>query len=337
MSLPFSKLRMHQVPTAAWNSPVGEPLTIGILGANSWIANAAVIPAINECPNAVLGASGARSGPIGYPDVLADPDVDAVYIALANGDHLEWVERAAQAGKHVLCEKPLAISSADARGMFEVCDAAGVLLAEAYMTPFHPLSKAIAAIIDNGDLGEIRHVASQFTFPLALPEADSEINYRWLTEQGGGALLDVGIYCLDPIQRILGSNGLAIDAQVVSADTGIDLTTSAWLHNAAGITASVLTSFELPENQALQIDGTAGSLRVARPFTPGTDDSMFGITRRDGSFDERRIKGANCYALMIGAFVDAVRGSTPWPRSSAEVLSTIGLCESIAAAGRETK
>jgi predicted dehydrogenase len=220
--------------------------------------------------------------------------------------------------------------------MFEACDAAGVLLAEAYMTPFHPLSIAIATLIENGDLGEIRHVASQFTFPLALPEADSEINYRWLTEQGGGALLDVGIYCLDPIQRILGSDELAIDAQVVSAETGIDLTTSAWLRNSAGTTASMLTSFELPENQALQIDGTAGSLRVARPFTPGTDDSMFGITRRDGSFDESRIKGANCYALMIGAFVDAVRGSTPWPRSSAEVLSTIGLCESIAAAGRET-
>jgi predicted dehydrogenase len=316
---------------------VGEPLTIGILGANSWIANAAVIPAINECPNAVLGASGARSGPIGYPDVLSDPDVDAVYIALANGDHLEWVERAAEAGKHILCEKPLAISSGEARRMFAACDAAGVLLAEAYMTPFHPLSIALAAVIDSGDLGEIRHVASQFTFPLALPEAGTEINYRWLTEQGGGALLDVGIYCLDPVQRILGSDELRIEAQVVSAETGIDLTTSAWLRNSSGITASVLTSFELPENQALQIDGTAGSLRVDRPFTPGTDGSIFGITRPDGRRDEYRIEGANCYALMIGAFVDSVRGSKPWTRSSDDVLSTIGLCESIADAGRETK
>jgi predicted dehydrogenase len=99
----------------------------------------------------------------------------------------------------------------------------------------------------------------------------------------------------------------------------------------------VLTSFELPENQALQIDGTAGSLRVDRPFTPGTDGSTFGIMRPDGSFDEHRIEGANCYALMIGAFVDAVRGSLPWSRSSADVLSTIGLCESITAAGRNTK
>jgi len=328
---------MHQVPTVAWNAPVGEPLTIGILGANSWIANAAVIPAINDCPNAILGASGARSGPIGYPDVLSDPDVDAVYIALANGDHLEWVERAAEAGKHVLCEKPLAISSSDARRMFEACDAAGVLLAEAYMTPFHPLSIALAALIDNGDLGEIRHVASQFTFPLALPEAGTEINYRWLTDQGGGALLDVGIYCLDPVQRILGSEQLGIEAQITTADTGIDLTTSAWLRNAAGITASVLTSFELPEKQSLHIDGTAGSLRVDRPFTPGTDGSVFMITRPDGSLDEYRIEGANCYALMIGAFVDAVRGSTSWSRSSADVLSTIGLCEAIADAGRETK
>jgi predicted dehydrogenase len=99
----------------------------------------------------------------------------------------------------------------------------------------------------------------------------------------------------------------------------------------------VLTSFELPENQSLQIDGTAGSLRVDRPFTPGTDGSVFTITRPDGSLDEYRIEGANCYALMIGAFVDAIRGSTPWSRSSADVLSTIGLCEAIADAGRETK
>ncbi|MEX1218423.1 MAG: Gfo/Idh/MocA family oxidoreductase [Acidimicrobiales bacterium] len=316
---------------------MGEPLTIGILGANSWIANAAVIPAINDCPNAVLGALGARSGPIGYLDVLSDPAVEAVYIALANGDHLEWVERAAAAGKHVLCEKPLAVSSAEARRMFEACDSAGVLLAEAYMTPFHPLSATLATLIDSKDLGTIRHVASQFTFPLALPETDAEINYRWRTEQGGGALLDVGIYCLDPIVRILGTEGLQIEVQTTYADTGIDLTTSVWLRSPSGITASVLVSFELPENQALQIDGTAGSLQVARPFTPGTDETTFGITRRDGTLDEYRAEGANCYERMINAFADSVRGSRPWPRSSADVLSTITLSELIADAGRERK
>lgn len=326
---------MPQVPTVVWSSTVAEPLGIGILGANSWIANAAVIPAINECPNATLAASGARSGPLSYADVLRDPEVDAVYIALANGEHLEWVERAAGAGKHVLCEKPLAVSAREAGRMFAACDAAGVVLAEAYMTPFHPLSIALATLITAGELGEIRHVTSHFTFPLARPEAGTEINYRWLPKQGGGALLDVGIYCLDPVQKILGSNGLRIEAQAISADTGIDLTTSAWLRNSAGASASVLMSFEIPENQSLVIDGTAGSLRVDRPFTPGTDGSIFQIARPDGSCDEYRIEGANCYALMIEAFVESVRGSKPWPRSAAEVLSTIELCELIADAGRE--
>ena len=325
---------MHQVPTVVWSSTVVELLGIGILGANSWIANAAVIPAINECPHAMLAASGARSGPRSYTDVLSDPDVDAVYIALANGEHLEWVERAAEAGKHVLCEKPLAVSSREARRMFAACDAAGVVLAEAYMTPFHPLSIAIATLITARELGEIRHITSHFTFPLARPEAGTEINYRWLPEQGGGALLDVGIYCLDPVQKILGSDELRIEAQVVSADTGIDLTTSAWLRNSSGASASVLMSFELPENQSLVIDGTAGSLRVDRPFTPGTDGSIFQVARPDGRCDEYRVEGANCYALMIEAFVASVRGSKPWPRSGAEVLSTIELCESIANAGR---
>jgi predicted dehydrogenase len=119
----------------------------------------------------MLAASGARSGPLSYADVLCDPEVDAVYIALANGEHLEWVERAAEAGKHVLCEKPLAVSSREASRMFAACDAAGVVLAEAYMTPFHPLSIALATLITAGELGEIRHVTSHFTFPLARPEA----------------------------------------------------------------------------------------------------------------------------------------------------------------------
>jgi xylose dehydrogenase (NAD/NADP) len=328
---------MHPVRPMARRSPVVEPLSIGILGANSWIANAAVIPAIEQSANAVVGARGSRSGPIGYRDVLADPATDAVYIALANGEHLEWVEQAALAGKHVLCEKPLAVSSVDARRMMDACADAGVVLAEAYMTPFHPLSIALAGIVNAGELGEIRHVASQFTFPLS-PEADvdGEINYRWLPEQGGGALLDVGIYCLDPILRILGLDGLRIDAEIVAADTGIDLTTSVWLRGQPGASASALMSFELPENQSLQIDGTSGSLRVDRPFTPGTDGSTFTITGSDGEVQTRSAEGANCYALMVDAFVDAVRGTTAWPRSDAEVLSIIELCESIAASGSGT-
>lgn len=297
-----------------------------MLGARSWIANAAVIPAIEASDAVVLAGLGSRSGPLSYDDVLADPLVEAVYIALPNGMHLEWVERSAAAGKHVLCEKPLAAASVAVMQMAAACDRAGVVLAEAYMTPFHPRSEAIATLLDAGELGEVRHAEAAFTFTLV-----DDANYRWMPSQGGGALLDVGIYCLSPLMRAMGGAPSDVTASAVPSSSGVDATTSIRLTWPNGATASVLVSFELPERQWLHIAGTRGSLAVERPFTPGPDDTAFTITRPDASVERRETTGGNCYVGMVDAFADAVHGRAPWPRPVGDVLTMTQLCEAIAA------
>lgn len=308
---------------------ITRPVTIGVLGGNSWIANQAVIPAIRKSCAAALGGVGSRSGSVSYDDVLADPQVDAVYISLPNDMHRQWVLAAAAAGKHVLCEKPLGVSHVDARVMAQACDAAGVLLIEAYMTPFHPLSEAIEEVMRTGELGEIRHVDAAFTFCLAPGD-----NYRWSPERGGGALLDVGIYCLTPILSAMGGPPSTVAARVVKAG-GVDATTAAWLGWSTGSTASVLASIELPERQSLMMCGTAGTLAVDGVFTPGPADTSFTITRRDATVERRSTLGGNCYLAMIESFTAAVRGLAPWPRPVTESMIMAELCDRIRSAATE--
>ncbi|MEN9507141.1 MAG: hypothetical protein RI958_3067 [Actinomycetota bacterium] len=310
---------------------MSTPVTIGVLGGRSWIFDLAVGPAMRSCDAVRLGSVGSRVGPLGYDDVLADPGNDAVYIALPNGMHLEWVERAAAAGKHVLCEKPLGCTPDEVRSMAAACDAAGVVLAEAYMSPFHPRSAEISRRLGSGDLGELRHSESAFTFRNSDPT-----NYRWSPEQGGGALLDVGIYCLSPLLLAAGEAPSQVRASVMRAASGVDATTSAQLRWRNGATASVVTSFELPERQWLHIAGTEGSLTVARrPFTPGPDDGEFRIARPDGTVERHDVGGANIYVGMLQAFAAAVRGDEAWPRPISEVVAVATVIEQIVRAGLE--
>ncbi|CAB4890404.1 unannotated protein [freshwater metagenome] len=303
---------------------MAERIRIGVLGGRSWIANAAVLPAIAECAVAQVGSVGSRSGSVSYADVLADPSIDAVYIALPNQMHLEWVQRSAEAGKHVLCEKPLACNVAEVEAMAAACHAAGVVLAEAYMTPFHPRSVAIARRIAAGDIGEVCHIDTQFSFTLA-----DAPNYRWQPEHGGGALLDVGVYCLAPLVQALGPDSVVVGARQRVAATGIDTTTSAMIAWPQGATASVLMSFELPERQWMHLAGTNGSLAVERPFTPGPNDAEFVITRPDGTIERHGADGGNCYLGMIEAFADAVRARAPWPRAIGDVIDVVSLSDKI--------
>lgn len=306
-----------------------EQVCIGVLGGTSWIANQAVIPAIHDSRRTTLGLVGSRSGSVSYADVLSDPAAEAVYIALPNDMHHEWVVAAAKAGKHVLCEKPLGIATVDAQAMVNACDVAGVVLAEAYMTPFHPLSDAIDTCLRSGELGEIRHIDAAFTFRLASGD-----NYRWSGDHGGGALLDVGIYCLSPIITAMGGLPSEVDAHVTRSGT-VDATTAAWLRWANGATASVIASIELPERQALLVCGTGGTLAVDRPFTPGRTDTSFTIIRPDGQVEHRSAKGGDCYLAMIDAFAASVRGVTPWPRPVGDSIAMAALCDRIRSAATD--
>ncbi len=200
----------------------------GVIGATSQVAQKAVLPAICASPTARLVAVaseravdldtvclGAARAYRSYAALLEDPDVEAVYVPLPNSLHREWVERAAAAGKHVLCEKPLAPTAADARAMARACEVAGVTLAEAYMTPFHPRARAVECLVASGRLGELRFARAVFTGIL-----DRRDDHRWRPEMGGGALLDVGIYCLAPLVAAAGRPPARVEAAACRSAVG---------------------------------------------------------------------------------------------------------------------
>ncbi|MEM8621130.1 MAG: Gfo/Idh/MocA family oxidoreductase [Actinomycetota bacterium] len=289
---------------------------LGVLGARSFVATRAVLPAVDDTPGIDVVAAASLSGTVPapwtdasvatYDDVIEHPAVDAVYLPLPNGMHEEWTCRAAAAGKHVLCEKPLATDGATARRMFEVCNNAEVLLAEAWMTPFGTrwadgIGRAAAGVV-----GTIRSVDTRFTFTIGPEAAD---NYRWDPQQGGGALADVGIYCLGPIVDLFDAEPTEVDAIATMAPAGVDASIETTLRWSDGRVATAICSFVDDEQQSLTITG---------------DDGVIELT------DEPHT-GGDPYRPMIAAFLDALQGREPWPRPRQPTLELIELIDRIRA------
>jgi predicted dehydrogenase len=159
-----------------------------------------------------------------YEALLADPGVDVVYISLPNHLHAEWAIRAAEAGKHVLCEKPLALRVDEVDAMTAAAESAGVLVAEGFMYRHHPRTMEVKALIDDGAIGELHFVRGAFTFPLTRPG-----NPRWIPEMGGGSLWDVGCYPLSFARYVVGAEPLDVYGRQVEGPTGVDMTFAAQL------------------------------------------------------------------------------------------------------------
>jgi predicted dehydrogenase len=311
---------------------------IGVLGARSMVATRAVMPAVDTSELTRLVAVSSLGGPVPepwdhlaadtYDDVLAHPDVDAVYIPLPNGLHRDWAIRAADAGKHVLCEKPLAPSLADAASMSAACDAAGVLLAEAWMTPFDTRWRTAIDAARDGQLGTVLDIDSSFTFTIG---ADAHDNYRWSVEQGGGALLDVGIYCLGPIVELWGAEPDAVDATALWHTTGVDARTEATMSWSDGREARLRCSFVDPEEQRIEIVGDAASMIIdGDAHTGGERAGSFVVVAADGRVSTTRVDSCDPYLAMVEAFARAVRGDRPWPRPMTSTLELLSLLERIA-------
>ena len=216
-----------------------------------------------------------------YDALLREPGVDAVYIPLHHSVHREWALRAAAAGKHVLCEKPLGMNAAEAEEMGAGADRAGVLLMEAFMYRFHPRARQFVA-----GLRDPMYVSATFGFTLQDPS-----NFRLKKELGGGALLDVGCYTVSVARWILGEPvGVSASAHLADGPDGVDMTVSGLLRFASGATASVWASFEGPEEQELTVVTRGGRERLERPFS-----SM----------------EPNPYRLMVESFAQSVLGGYP--------------------------
>jgi predicted dehydrogenase len=323
----------------------GAPLRWGVLGATSTVARLAVLPAMAASPGADLVAIATRAAagtdvaggddpavaelmaPVDisatrvlarYQALLDDPDVEAVYVPLPNGLHAEWTVRAAEAGKHVLCEKPLSVDPTEAAAMVDACSAAGVVLAEAYMTPFHPRVRRLAGFVAEGSLGSLRFARAGFTFPLDRPD-----DHRWDPVMGSGALADVGIYCLAPLLEAAGRRPRAMAGATRRTAWGVDASTSGWLDFGEGFSAVVECSFEAPERQVLELVGTDGAVTVDRAFTPGPADTGFEVRRRDGTATRVETGGADAYRAMVEEFAAVVRGAAAPARTLDDTLALI--------------
>lgn len=326
---------------AARGAGNGGPIGIGVLGARSMVARRAVLPAIDASSHTRLVAAASLGGQVPapwsdktvetYEAVIAHPDVDAVYIPLPNGMHEEWVERCAAVGKHVLCEKPLAPHPDAARRMQHAADRAGILLAEAWMTPFDPRWAEGLRLASSGLVGRITEVQSTFTFTIGPDGAD---NYRWDQTQGGGALLDVGIYCLGPAVQLWGAHPTRIEASLIPAPSGVDAATAATLTWPGGEVARISCSFVDAEAQQLVLIGTDGTLTLdGDAHTGGERASEIRLTTFDGLSTTNStiaVQPGDPYLAMIDSFAAAVSDTGTWERSVDDSVDMLQLLHRIA-------
>ncbi|MBX3194270.1 MAG: Gfo/Idh/MocA family oxidoreductase [Microbacteriaceae bacterium] len=289
----------------------------GILGAAG--INEAMAPAIAAASNAELVAIASRTAERaeaaaerfgaaraveGYDALLADPDIEAVYIPLPNAFHLEWTLRAAAAGKHVLCEKPMAITASDARAMIAACDAAGVLLAEAFMYAHHPRYARIAEIIDSGEIGTPHAILTTFSF-----DASDELDHSGFQGlPGSGSVYDVGCYAVHSARMLLKREPRAVTARATeSALHGdIDLATSA-LVEFDGATLLFHVDMAAADTDVLEVIGSAGRIVVPHAFICSPGDGDFRVETAAGS----RVESADAvdhYRVQVETFSRAVGG-----------------------------
>ena len=238
-----------------------------------------------------------------YEALFADPDVEAVYISLPNGMHHEWTMQALAAGKHVLCEKPYTRHPGEAEEAFDAADAAGLVLAEAFMYRHHPQTAAVARLVADGAVGRLCAVKATFTFPL-----HDLSDVRALPELDGGALMDVGCYCVSGI-RLLAGEPEHVRGEQVTGTTGIDMAFHGTLRCADDVVGQFEASFRSPQRQSLEAVGETGVLVVEAPWRLDWGGSV--TLRRDGETEVVEVEGADSYTRELENLADAIEGGAP--------------------------
>jgi predicted dehydrogenase len=268
-----------------------------------------------------------------YEALLADPGVDAVYIPLPNHLHLDWTIAAVAAGKHVLCEKPLALTASDAQRMVDAADAAGVHLMEAFMYRLHPSWVAVRELVATGRIGRLAAIQSWFSY-----YNDDPSNIRNILDFGGGALYDIGCYCLNLSRMLFGGEPTRVTSAIRRDPTdGTDILVSAILEFEAGV-ASFTCSTRTETDQRVHIYGDAGRISIGIPFnippdrpttisvTAGGDPPVAPATE-DNTFPTK-----DPYAAEVEAFSSAILDGGPTPVPPQDAVANLRVIESIFAA-----
>ncbi len=308
-----------------------KALRWGILGC-ARISRRGLIPGIKESQTGTLLTLASRDGTTAsdwarefnipkaagsYEEVLADPEIDAVYIPLPNELHKPWVFAAADAGKHILCEKPLALNAAEAREMAAHCKERGVILMEAFMWRQQPRSAAIKKLVKEGAIGQLRLVRASFSFPIDVND------WRLDAARGGGALWDVGCYGVSAARFYTDAEPLGIRARAHFWKTGVDMTLAASLEFPNDVIAAIDCSFEQPSRCFVELVGTTGVIEIPDAFinpeggppTARVRTLKPGTNILDEQYDTRELtfESTDHYAHMVDAFSAAVANGSLIP------------------------
>ncbi len=330
-----------------------DPVRWGVVGSAA-IARKKVIPAMQRAANCDVLAIASRdevraveaAGSLGiarsygsYDALLGDDDIEAVYIPLPNSMHAEWTLKAAAAGKHVLCEKPLAMSEAEAIAMVEGCRSAGVMLMEAFMYRLHPMWVTARELVTQGRIGQLLAVQAFFSYTNTDPA-----NIRNIAELGGGALMDIGCYPINVARMMFGSEPTDVHSAIRRDPRfGTDVLTSAVL-DFDGRHATLTCSTQLQDEQRVHLVGTEGRILVEIPFNIPTDRPTRVLISTGGdagavppvapSTEEIEIPAADQYQVQAEQFAAAVRDGTQPPIPAEDAIANMAVIERIFAAAR---
>jgi predicted dehydrogenase len=234
-----------------------------------------------------------------YEALLADPEIDVIYNSLPNHLHAEWTIKALRAGKHVLCEKPFALTLAEVDAMSQVARETGKVLAEAFMYRHHAQTLKVKEIVDSGVLGKLQLIKGAFTFTLAR-----EGNFRWMSEAGGGSIWDVGCYPISYARMIVGADPVEVFGWQVTGPGGADESFIGQMRFEGGVHAQFDSGFKSPNRSMIEIVGAEASLTIPAPFRPGKTNEIF--LSRNNEQEKIKIKGNELYLGEVEDMRDAI-------------------------------
>jgi len=292
------------------------------------IARKAMIPALNESPLAEVIAVSSRTAETaqscadelgiprayeGYQTLLEDPEIEAVYNPLPNHLHKEWTIRAAEAGKHILCEKPLGLNAEECHEMISAARANGVQLIEAFMYRFHPRIQAARQMLQSGEIGEVKTIETAFSFRLT-----NKNNIRLQPDMGGGGLMDLGCYCINISRLMAGREPITVQARAHWASTGVDDQLVAILDFGDGLFAHFDCALNQERRERCILAGTEGYLELPMPFVPGVVETLihksppsrFTENGTDSSH-VHTFPAVNNYRLVAEDLMHAISGKAP--------------------------
>jgi predicted dehydrogenase len=282
-----------------------------------------------------------------YGDLLADPEVDVVYVGLPNALHVPWSLKAVEAGKHVLCEKPIALRATDVDCLAEASSRRGVVVQEAAMMRYHSQTRELAELVAGGLVGDVRLLRGVFTFTLARVG-----DIRLDAELGGGSVWDLGCYPVAFMRTMLGANPIEVQAWQVGIEGGVDLSFSGHLRFPRGAMAQFYSSFQAMPHVAADIIGSAGRIEFDLPWVNKTDltahvrvirmtaarsTGTFGDSAQEVAEETRVYENVNGYRCEVDAMVAAVQDGAAPVVPLTDSRDTVATLEALCRSARENR